>query len=123
MGPTNVAVANSLGITLDKPFFPHPCQTGEKIWWFHDVPHLLKLIRNHFLDDGFVLPSGTIVSKQDMTNLLDKLGPEVTIAFKLTDRHVLCQQAERQKVRLAAQLFSKSTANAVRTLFPNDESK
>ena len=47
----------------------------------------------------------------------------MTIAFKLTDRHVYCQQAERQKVRLAAQLFSKSTANALRTLFPNDETK
>jgi hypothetical protein len=123
MGPTNVAVANSLEITMEKPFFPHPCRPGEKIWWFFDIPHLLKLIRNHFIDDGFVLPSGTVVSKLDMISLLDKLGREVTIAFKLTDRHVHCQQAERQKVRLAAQLFSRSTANALRSLFPEDEKK
>jgi hypothetical protein len=123
MGPTNVAVANSLKITPDKPYFPHPCRKGEKIWWFYDIPHLLKLIRNHFIDDGFVLPSGKIISKNDMINLLSQLGKEVTIAFKLTERHIYCQQAERQKVRLAAQLFSKSTANALRTLFPNDETK
>ena len=123
MGPTNVSLANSLKINPENPFFPHPCREGEKIWYFYDIPHLLKLIRNHFIDDGFILPSGKIISKLDMINLLGKLGKEVTIAFKLTDRHVYCQQADRQKVRLAAQLFSKSTANALRTLFPGDETK
>ena len=35
----------------DKTYFEHPCDECIKIYVFMD-PHLLKLLRNHFLDSG-----------------------------------------------------------------------
>ncbi|KAF0744924.1 general transcription factor II-I repeat domain-containing protein 2-like [Aphis craccivora] len=52
-GPSNVGLRRDLGISMDKTYFEHPVN----IYVFADVPHLLKLTRNHFLDKGFVLPN------------------------------------------------------------------
>lgn len=34
-------------------YFPHPENDNLKVFVFADAPHLLKLIRNHYLDSGF----------------------------------------------------------------------
>lgn len=49
MGPTNVSLWNTLGISINKTYFDHP-ETKNKIYIFADVPHLLKLARNHFVN-------------------------------------------------------------------------
>ena len=53
----NVGLANKLGVTNEKPFFPNPSKSrkGEVIFWLYDAPHLLKLLRNWLLDEGFKL--------------------------------------------------------------------
>lgn len=48
MGPSNIGLWKKLGITPLKPFFVNPI-THARVHVFADVPHLLKLIRNHFL--------------------------------------------------------------------------
>lgn len=48
MGPTNRALWNELNISLDKTYFMHP-STSHRVHVFADVPHLLKLARNHFV--------------------------------------------------------------------------
>ena len=88
------------------------------MWCLSGIPHVLKLLRNHFLDHGFVLPSGTVINKDTIRLLLDKDGDELKIAHKLTPLHLTVTGMERQKVRLAAQLFSRTTASAIRYVCP-----
>ncbi len=63
MGATNVALWKQLKVDCDNTSFDYK---GRRINVFADVPHLLKLLRNHFLDEGLVLPSGTVLAKEDL---------------------------------------------------------
>lgn len=55
VGYETIAIVNDMGlwknlnISLTNTLFEHPC-TQRKIHVFADVPHLMKLIRNHLLD-------------------------------------------------------------------------
>ena len=53
----NQGLARKLGVTTENPYFPNPSvsRSGESIYWLYDAPHLLKLMRNWLLDDGFRL--------------------------------------------------------------------
>ena len=67
-------------------FFSH-------IWFFADVPHALKNIRNHVLDDGLYLPqqSGTrpVLDKALLAELVKVAAePEFKMCFKLTEQHI-----------------------------------
>jgi hypothetical protein len=46
-----------IGITEKNTFMLHP-SNQEKVFFFADAPHLLKLFRNWLLDTGFVLEDG-----------------------------------------------------------------
>lgn len=63
MGSTNIALWKTLGVSFENQFFIHS-QTGQKIHTFADIPHLVKLIRNNFIDHGFILNEGIIVKVQ-----------------------------------------------------------
>lgn len=49
MGSTNMRLWKSLNIYINNTSFEHPIQKNQ-IYVFADVPHLLKLARNHLLD-------------------------------------------------------------------------
>jgi len=49
MGVTNMGLWRDLNISINNVSFLHPV-TSKNIYVFADVPHLLKLARNHFLD-------------------------------------------------------------------------
>jgi hypothetical protein len=121
MGSTNLGLAKKLGITTDDPSFEHPCRPGHKIWWFYDVPHLLKLVRNNLINHGFRLSSGTVINKAMLQRLFDKLTGEVRMAPKLTIDLINVKNQDRMKVYKAARLLSSSTAQAIQLHFPDDE--
>jgi len=49
MGSANMGLWESLNISITNTSFPHPI-TNKNIYVFADVPHLIKLARNHLLD-------------------------------------------------------------------------
>lgn len=55
----NKRVWSELGITVDKNFFPHPVKTNEVVYAFADIPHLLKLLRNQYINDDLWLQGCT----------------------------------------------------------------
>lgn len=58
LGSTNSTVKNYLKIGTEENqqcYFEHPSDNKLLIHIFADVPHLIKLARNHFLDSGFFL--------------------------------------------------------------------
>jgi len=98
--------------------FQHPQDEARKVFFFPDVPHLLKLLRNHLVDQGFEWQNGIQIDKSDLEQLLLKDANEIKIHPKLTKEHLDCQQNARQRVRMAAQLLSHTTATALKTLSP-----
>lgn len=115
----NHGLVNSLDVTPEKPFFQNPVYLERRIFTFPDPPHLLKLLRNHFLDHGFILSDGTEILRSDLEKILVIDNGELKIHHKLLPIHFTCKNSTRQRVRLAAQLISHTSAAAVRCLLPN----
>ena len=63
------------------------------------------------------------ITKKDFQKILNLDKSELKICFKLTQAHLDCVGSQRQNVRLATQLFSKSVAKAFLYLFPGPEGK
>ncbi|KFM75205.1 Transposable element P transposase, partial [Stegodyphus mimosarum] len=121
LGGRNRAVWSELQITHLESSFTHPDNSGKRVWVFADVPHLLKLLRNHFLDDGLTLPGNKLITKEPIERLLSTDCKEVRICPKLSASHITVKGNERQRVYLAAQLFSNHTAQGIRYLMPEEE--
>lgn len=113
MGPMNMKYFSEMNIAHDKDCsFPHPCNESMRIFLFVDVPHLIKLLRNHFIDQGFLL-NGTFMDKSCFESLLDISTSELSIVHKVSKYHIELKGTERQKVRPAVQLLSNSVSKAV----------
>lgn len=79
---------------------------------FADVPHMLKLLRNHFLDQGFMI-KGKAVKKEIILALLSCTSKDLTITHKISANHINVAGPQRQKVKTAAKLFSHTVAQAI----------
>ncbi|KAJ8878787.1 hypothetical protein PR048_019373 [Dryococelus australis] len=44
------------------------CESCLKMWVNYDIPHLLKLFRNSFIDDIVTLPNGTVLRRKVSKN-------------------------------------------------------
>jgi len=60
--PTNIGIWKALDVSIMCTFFKHP-NTNNNVNVFVDVPHLLKLARSHFIDNGFVLKDEKYIGK------------------------------------------------------------
>lgn len=52
--PTNVKLWKSLEGTTEQTYFTNPVKNYRQIYVSADAPHLMKLIRNNFLDHIFL---------------------------------------------------------------------
>ncbi len=114
LGATNQALWRELGIQPGSNSFTFK---ERKVFVFADIPHMLKLLRNHLLDTGLVFPTGTRFQKDDILRLLHDDCSELRLNHKLTELHFNCHHSQRQNVSLAAQLLSHRTASAYRFLY------
>ena len=114
----NLGLLNSLGVTPEQPFFQNPSGLTQKIYIFPDAPHMLKLCRNHLLDDGYQLEVGCFLKKTDIEQVLLADSAELKLCPSVSLEHLDCQGNARQRVRPAAQLLSHSVATALRCLHP-----
>ena len=123
MGTKNDQCKKELGVTMEKPWFQNPCaeSPNERVFWYHCIPHLMKLMRNHFLEQGFVLGTGTKIGKEHMEKFFDKLnadGNDLIPDKKLSDE--LIDPPDPQKVHLATALFSETMSHSISELFQGD---
>jgi len=115
MGPTNQRLWKNMNVSHHTPNFNLP-KTGNRIYVFADVPHLLKLCRNNFIDNGFIIKHYTnkiFIGLNTVNQLVEISKQELNLPYKLSNTHLNCTGPMRQKVKLAAQLFSKSVATAI----------
>lgn len=77
----------------------------------------MKQVRNHFLDTGFIY-NGNIISSRTIEDLIHHTNKtETSITFKLTPEHLSVKGPSRQKVKPAVQLFSNTTASAIKRCY------
>lgn len=116
LGPSNNKVWAQLNIRINDSqncFFLHPKDQNLKVFVFADVSHLLKLMRNHFLDNGFII-NRKCINKKCIEEILQlQEGKDLKIVHKISENNLDVSGASRQKVATAAKLFSKSTARAI----------
>lgn len=113
MGIGNQKLWSELNVAYNKNcFFKHPVNDDEKVFVFADVPHLLKLVRNHFLDQGFTI-DGKYVNKAGVEELIAASSDDLKIVHKVNDYHLSVRGSERQKVKPAAQIFSNTLGKAL----------
>ena len=121
LATTNQGLWRDKGISVKNTSFVNPFDRSRKVHVFADVPHMLKLLRNHFLDRGFILPSGAQFVREDLEEIKDNVDPienELRLHRKLTDVHFECKGSTRQKVSLAAELFSNTSAELLEAAHP-----
>lgn len=82
--------------------FRHP-SSNSNVWVFPDIPRLLKLFRNTFLDYGIKFSNCTVVYKDMIEAVIEE--QELQMCPKLSGFHINVRQSARQKVKYAAQLF------------------
>jgi hypothetical protein len=61
---------------------------------FADVPHLLKLIRNHFIDQGFTI-DGKYINKAGIEELIAASSDDTKIVHKVKDYHLSIRGGKR----------------------------
>lgn len=112
LGAGNRALYRELNIDHNNTSFNNPVN-NENIYVFADVPHLLKLIRNNFVDHGFIFNNKEI-NKSIVEEVLDiTSSSDLRISYKMTKDNLNVQGASRQKVKWAAKLFSHTMSKAI----------
>ncbi|KAI8122775.1 Transposable element P transposase [Lucilia cuprina] len=109
LGGGNRKLFNELGVDFNKPWFLYD---DTKIFVFNDVPHLIKLLRNHFIDSGFII-NNKEVKKDVILNLLSLQFNDLKITHKISAHNLNVVGVERQKVKLATKLFSHTVAQSI----------
>jgi hypothetical protein len=87
MGSCNMSLWNELDFGYNKNCsFQHPDNSTYNIFVFADALHLLKLLRNRFLEQRFHF-EGHILEKFCFEKLLTISNSDVTLAHKITGYH------------------------------------
>lgn len=119
---TNFAAYEILGASFDDsnivPYFNNP-DSGEKIFVFHDAPHMLKLVRNCLGDEKVLRDRENRLIEWKFVERLYRAKVSGLCSHKLTKRHIEWKQ-NPMKVNLAAQTISASVAQSIKILAQND---
>lgn len=104
--PTNVKLWKTLGIGIENCSFRNPAAPDRDVYVCADAPHLIKSIRNNFLDSGFQFPDGRCVLSGCVRELISRSVNELKAAHRLSESHIYVDGFKGMKVSLAAQLLS-----------------
>lgn len=102
-----------LCVGIDKSSFTKPAASDREIYVFADAPHLIKLIRNNFLDSGFVLGDGKFVLSGCVREIIFRSIRDLKTTHHLSEKHVSVTGVKRTNVRLAVQLLFETTAKSL----------
>ena len=118
-GPaTNFSLAHKLGAWISvsnvQPWFQHLCDSIQYVCFVFYACHMLKLMRNVLAEKGSLTNlSGRQIRWQYIRDLYELQDAEgLKAANKLRRNHIEWYQ-QKMKVSLAAQVFSRSVANAL----------
>lgn len=112
-GSNNRKSFKLLNLTKESPYIE---REGVKIYFFYDVPHLIKSFRNTLMSTDIITTEG-IVSWDVIDELykLDSESKQFRMCPKLTNKHVQPNMFEKMRVCYATQVFSATVAAGIRT--------
>lgn len=100
-------------ITVEKPYFIYD---DIKIFYIFDVPHLIKCIRNNLIQSDFIDKEGNIISWKYIEELyINQKERNLRLIPKITDAHVTPTSFQKMRVKLAAQILSRTVSAALHT--------
>jgi len=109
----NRSILKQLNISPENPYFETPHIPDGKVFGFADVPHLLKLVRNHLLDYELHLSDGRMISRASLDALVEIQTGQLKVGWKLSKALLNFKGSERQNVKAAAKVLSWNTARAI----------
>lgn len=113
MSFTNQGLYRALNVTKEQPYIE---RDGQKIYMIHDVPHLMKLIRNNLKKHRFRYGQKTANWKH-IKKFWDLDKTRVPrMCPKLTKYHFDLTSFSKMKVKLATQVFSHSVYAGMLTM-------
>lgn len=112
MGPCNMRLWKELDVSFNDTSFTNPAASDRVIYVFADVPHLLKLIRNNFLDFGFKL-NEKLITNSCVREVISRSVKALKTTFSLSSKLVNVECGTRMNVSLAAKLLSETTAKSL----------
>lgn len=115
LGGGNRGLWSELNISEDQTWFKNPT-TNKNIYVFADAPHMIKLLRNHFIDTGFLMGDKIVTSKPIVDILRHTKNEKLNISHTINESFLTVNGAQRQKVKLATKLFSNTVSKAVSRL-------
>ena len=121
----NKTLLKELGVNSKKLCysFENPTDSARSVYIFPDVPHSVKNMKNHTLDNGMVIKhdDGSLIhiTKALYARLLACDGVDFRLCHKVTPHHLQMTGMERRRVRQAMEFFSNSVAQALIQLFSN----
>lgn len=108
----NRAVFKSLKMTTEEPFF---CVNNIQVHWFYDAPHLLKSVRNNMRKYNLNVENA-VVSWRYVKQFYEKdKEQDIRLAPKVGMQHIEKHGYSDMKVKLAAQVLSRTVAAGVFT--------
>lgn len=85
LAPSNINLWNGLDVNVTHSSFTNQAASDREIHVFADAPHLLKLIRNNFLDHGFALNSNVVnLSNNRVRELVIRSTADLKTAHRLS---------------------------------------
>ena len=110
----NIKMFKNLGMSLDCPSFMHTSDSSVNIYGICDACHMLKLVQNTLADLKILRDGDNNVIKwsyvQNLVDIQETSG--IRGANKVSVHHVNFHK-HKMKVKLAAQVLSKSVADAL----------
>ena len=127
LGAENRSFLKHAEVTIERPYFQNPVCSDRNVYVFADVPHCLKNLRNHVVDDGVVFgmgklsPDGCKIDSKTMRQLVNENGDgDLRRVPYLTNSFLSLTDSERMRVRPAVQFFSHRVACLAWDCFPNN---
>lgn len=119
MSFTNQGLYRSLEICVEKPY---NILDGNIVYFVHDAPHLIKLVRNNLVKHDFDILQNCgdcdgAVKWQHVLSFYNKDKRTVSrMAPKLTSTHMELRDFSKMKVKLAVQVISHSVFAGITTM-------
>ena len=106
-------MTSHLGVTVDRPYFTH---AGRIYYYTHDPPHLLKSVQNNLFKYTTFFGDQKAAKWFDITHFYETDQKQrFRLTPKLTSCHVGLPAFSKMKVKLAAQVISRTVAAALET--------
>ena len=112
-GSNNRASFVKMGVSISKPYITF---RGRKIFCMYDPPHLIKSIRNNFIQNGYIVDGKEVLWNYVLKFYEVDKSLKIRMAPKLSEKHVSLAPFSKMRVNLAVQVMSHSVAAGISTL-------